>query len=83
MRASERRAEAFRRLDLHDDTLLDIRLIPPARRRGASSLRVELLSAQGKGRRVLELRRMSECGGSTRLRRVGLELAHEHVGRGG
>jgi hypothetical protein len=51
MKASERRAEAFRRLDLHDDTLLDLRLIPPSCRRDYSSLRVELL--RGKDRRVL------------------------------
>jgi hypothetical protein len=53
MKPNESRAAAFRKLDLHDDTLLDLRFTPAADRQGPSSLSVMLQSMWGKGRRVL------------------------------
>ena len=53
MKANEKRAAAFRKLDLHDDTLLDLRFIPPVDRRGPSSVRLDLRSTWGEGQHAL------------------------------
>jgi hypothetical protein len=58
MKANERRAAAFRRLDLHDDTLLDLRVSPPSGRKRPTSVCLELVSTWGAGRRRVTF---SEC----------------------